>query len=103
MAGVYLNLGEPSLAERALSRAIQINPRWVPALINLADLYRATGRDAAGGTGAAHGQVHDTRIGLESMEDDVAAILRDSGPDTSFDQLDDLADDLRGISIIILC
>ncbi|HEY5679541.1 MAG TPA: cytochrome c3 family protein [Pseudomonadales bacterium] len=49
MAGVYLNLGEPSLAERALSRAIQINPRWVPALINLADLYRATGRDAAGG------------------------------------------------------
>ncbi len=49
LAGVYLNLGEPSLAERALSRATDINPQWVPALINLADLYRATGRDAAAG------------------------------------------------------
>ncbi|NIP15468.1 MAG: tetratricopeptide repeat protein [Pseudomonadales bacterium] len=49
MAGVYLNLGEPGRAEAALTRAIEINPQWVPALINLADLYRATGRDPQAG------------------------------------------------------
>jgi tetratricopeptide (TPR) repeat protein len=36
-------------AEAALEEALALNPQWVPALVNLADLYRATGRDSQGG------------------------------------------------------
>ena len=34
-------------AEAELTRALSIDPAFVPAAVNLADLYRATGRDAA--------------------------------------------------------
>ena len=35
-------------AEEALKVALEVNPRFVPAAVNLADLYRATGRDVEG-------------------------------------------------------
>jgi Tfp pilus assembly protein PilF len=35
-------------AEAALRTALQIDPRFAPASVNLADLYRATGREAEG-------------------------------------------------------
>ena len=38
-------LGFSILAEDAYRRALDIEPGFVPALINLADLYRSTGRD----------------------------------------------------------
>jgi predicted CXXCH cytochrome family protein len=51
----HLNLGllhaaqrRPVEAEAALRVALQLDPRFAPASVNLADLYRATGRDADG-------------------------------------------------------
>jgi predicted CXXCH cytochrome family protein len=51
----HLNLGvlhaiqqRPLEAEAALKTALEIDPRFTPAAINLADLYRATGRDNDG-------------------------------------------------------
>jgi tetratricopeptide (TPR) repeat protein len=38
-------LGYPILAERAYKRALDIEPHFVPALLNLADLYRELGSD----------------------------------------------------------
>ncbi|UCE63781.1 MAG: tetratricopeptide repeat protein, partial [Nitrospirota bacterium] len=35
-------------AEQAYLQALSLDPQWVPALVNLADLYRAQGRDAEG-------------------------------------------------------
>lgn len=49
MATVYLHMGDHRQAERAFDIALELNPRWVPALVNLADLYRVMGRDADGG------------------------------------------------------
>jgi predicted CXXCH cytochrome family protein len=49
MASVHLQMGDPVQAERSFELALELNPQWVPALVNLADLYRATGRDAEGG------------------------------------------------------
>jgi tetratricopeptide (TPR) repeat protein len=40
-----LRLGYSILAERAYLRALEIEPHFVPALINLSDLYRAMGTD----------------------------------------------------------
>ena len=48
IATMYLHMGDVPHAEQTLKRALQLNPQWVPALINLADLYRATGRDEQG-------------------------------------------------------
>ena len=45
IATMHLHMGNVVAAERALKRALKLNPQWVPALINLADIYRATGRD----------------------------------------------------------
>ena len=42
-------LGFSILAENAYLRALEIEPGFVPALINLADLYRSTGRDFEAG------------------------------------------------------
>ena len=39
------SLGFSILAENAYLRALEIEPGFVPALINLADIYRSTGRD----------------------------------------------------------
>ena len=49
MATVFAAMGEPGRAEQALLEAMRLNPQWIPALANLADLYRATGRDVEGG------------------------------------------------------
>jgi Tfp pilus assembly protein PilF len=38
-------MGFPILAERAYRRALEIEPKFVPALLNLADLYRSIGSD----------------------------------------------------------
>ncbi len=49
LANFHLVLGEIPQAEQALRDALVINPQWVPGLVNLADLLRATGRDNQGG------------------------------------------------------
>ena len=49
MASVFLALGDFPRAEAALDAALGLSADWVPALVNLADLYRATNRDRAGG------------------------------------------------------
>ncbi len=42
------NSGQPVQAEQAFTQALAIEPVFVPALLNLADLYRAANRDAEG-------------------------------------------------------
>lgn len=46
---VHLAMGELNRAETDLQTALERNPAWVPGMVNLADLYRATGRDAQAG------------------------------------------------------
>jgi tetratricopeptide (TPR) repeat protein len=41
----YLNRGDPQQAERAYREALHINPQFIPAYLNLADLLRGQGRD----------------------------------------------------------
>ena len=48
-AGVHLAMGETVEAEAAFREALALQPAWIPGLVNLADLYRATNRDAQGG------------------------------------------------------
>ena len=45
IGNLELRLGYSILAERAYRKALDIEPHFVPALINLADLYRAIGSD----------------------------------------------------------
>jgi tetratricopeptide (TPR) repeat protein len=40
LGGLYIALGQYDEAESALMKAIELNPAFVPAYINLADLYR---------------------------------------------------------------
>lgn len=46
---VHQARGNYSAAEQDLKLALKRNPSWVPGLVNLADLYRASGRDAQAG------------------------------------------------------
>ena len=41
-------LGDAAGAQSAYTSALRIEPRYLPASVNLADLYRTTGRDAEG-------------------------------------------------------
>jgi tetratricopeptide (TPR) repeat protein len=41
----YANSGDPVAGEQAYRRALKLSPAFVPALLNLADLYRANGLD----------------------------------------------------------
>ena len=45
---IYSQTMEFLNAEQAYLRALSLDPEWIPALVNLADLYRAQGRDAEG-------------------------------------------------------
>jgi len=42
---LYAGRGQSDEARVAYERALRIEPRFIPAAVNLADLYRATGRD----------------------------------------------------------
>jgi len=44
----YANRGDAASAEAEIKAAIRLEPRYIPAYVNLADLYRASGRDADG-------------------------------------------------------
>lgn len=46
LAAVYADLGQVDLALAALETALRLDPRFVPALVNLADLHRSLGQDA---------------------------------------------------------
>lgn len=49
IAGAQAALGDNSAAETTLEKALELQSSWVPALLNLADIYRETGRDEQGG------------------------------------------------------
>lgn len=49
IGNLHVSLGELGPAEAAFETALKLNPKWVPALVNLADIYRATGRDDEAG------------------------------------------------------
>jgi tetratricopeptide (TPR) repeat protein len=47
LAQIQARLGHPADAERELTTALRLDPRFVPAMVNLADLYRAQNREPA--------------------------------------------------------
>jgi len=49
IGSLEMRLGYPILAERAYKRALDIEPDFVPALLNLADLYRSLNSDDEAG------------------------------------------------------
>ncbi len=44
----YANRGDAAKAEAEIKAALQLDPLYVPAYVNLADVYRATGRNVQG-------------------------------------------------------
>jgi len=65
IASIHLALGDIPGAEAALGTSLELNPQWVPGMVNLADLYRATGRDPLGGA------LLDEAVGLAPEAPDV--------------------------------
>jgi predicted CXXCH cytochrome family protein len=49
LAQIQARLGHPVDAERELRSALRLDPRFVPAMVNLADLYRAENRESEAG------------------------------------------------------
>lgn len=49
IAGVHRALGEFGPAELALDKALEKNPKWIPAYLNKADILSASGRDPEAG------------------------------------------------------
>ena len=48
LALLYAQMGRPSDAESELQTALRLDPKFVPAMVNLADLYRGQHRDDEG-------------------------------------------------------
>jgi Flp pilus assembly protein TadD len=48
LGALNIQLGRPNEAEASLKMALRLDPRFVPAMINLADLYRSQNRDGDG-------------------------------------------------------
>ena len=48
LGNLEMNLANPTLAKEAFAKALAIEPDYVPALLNLADLYRASGNEDLG-------------------------------------------------------
>ncbi len=48
LALLYVQMGRPNDAENELHTALRLDPIYVPAMVNLADLYRAENRDDEG-------------------------------------------------------
>lgn len=48
LANAHIAFGDAAAAEIALQEALILQPSFIPAMLNLADLYRATQRDADG-------------------------------------------------------
>ncbi|MBL4708244.1 MAG: hypothetical protein JKY48_07385, partial [Flavobacteriales bacterium] len=83
LANLEARLGNDKAAEKALLQALRIEPSYVPAMLNLADYYRASGRDAevepllktalkvAPDSGAAH---HSYGLFLVRMQNFEAAL-----------------------------
>ena len=45
---IYSQTRKLAKAQHAYEKALHLDPQWIPALVNLADLYRVQGRDAEG-------------------------------------------------------
>jgi tetratricopeptide (TPR) repeat protein len=50
IAGAQAAMGDLAGAEASFEAALELQANWVPGLLNLADLYRLTGRDPEAGT-----------------------------------------------------
>ena len=66
LATLYEREAQLGMAESELGRALSMDPSFVPALVNLVDLYRIQGRDAAG--------ERLVREGLERMPEEPALL-----------------------------
>ena len=63
VAIIHTEAGDYAKAEASLRRALGADPSWLPALVNLADLLRAAGRDRQGGEYLARAAALDPPAG----------------------------------------